>query len=77
MSAFEKRQHNSFINGTFNLERRYTLQDVEEIKIERVNNEFVAVYVLRSMALMSTPNTFNRPRADSRDFYGVKKMKNT
>ena len=75
MSAFEKRQHNSFIIGTFNLERSCTLHDVEEIKIEQVNNEFVAVYVLRSRGLTSTPNVFNKPCANRNQVFGVNMFK--
>lgn len=72
MSSFEKRKHNPFINGQFDLERPCTLQDVEEIKIEQVNGEFVAVYVLRSTALMTTPKTFNKPIANRNVIFGVK-----
>jgi len=62
-----------FGNGLPAMDRPMTFHDVEEIKIEKFNEQFIAVYVYRSMALKTTPNVFNKPRADSIDFYGVKK----
>ena len=64
-----------FASGKFRLECPATFKDVEEIKIEQINNRFVAIYVFRSMGLATTPNVFNKPLSNRNEVFGVKMFK--
>jgi len=73
---FKKRKATvHFASGKFGIDYPTTFKDVKEIKIEQINNRFVAVYVFRSKGLATTPNVFNKPLVNRNEVFGVKLFK--